>query len=245
MFSKSSLIKALTLGLSLLLSYSVNAELTQVSVLITQDNTDCNGYFDDPNPDYNGFSSCRITMSDSNGDEHSLSDVIIKFEGQSSEISKQYLDPVQKVFAEDFDFIFDNTPNGSGSWEYNDNVFKYPDIRFWTAKAAGGGNSNGGFKLFWKVNNINNTTCATGESSNNLTFACMSLAESVTTGTWTTPENKGLSHITFFGGLCSEEDFQNLDSNCVNTPQEVPEPTTLMLFALALFGVLAKRKILS
>jgi hypothetical protein len=248
MFFKKLFPKILLLGLSFFVSHFANAELTQVSVLITQDNNDCNGYFDDPNPVYNGFSSCRITMEDSNGDSHTLSDVIIKFdqEGAAPEISTQYLDPVEKVLASDFDFTFDNTPNGSGSWEYNDGVYKYPDIRFWTAKAAGGGNSGGGFGLFWMVNNIDTTTCTAGENANNLTFACMNLAQSVTTGAWTTPKDKDLSHITFFGGLCTEAEIANSLNGCAGTPPptppaNVPEPTSIALFALALLGVAARR----
>jgi len=57
----------------------------------------------------------------------------------------------------------------------------------------------------------------------------MSAAVSVTTGTWSTPYNNAnsqaaLSHLTFFGGICTE--------NC--EPAQVPEPSTIAIFALAL-----------
>jgi len=242
MSSKFSLIKALTLGLSLVISCAVNAELTQVSVLIEPTSNDCgnNKYFDDPNGDINGFSNCRIFVA--NGNELAyLSDVIIKFGGNddnfdsSHEISSNYTD---SIHPNDFSLTFDDNTNTSGSWVYNNNVFKYPDIRFWTAKA---GND---FLLFWMVNSAAiPDSCMAGSNNSNLSYACMSLAESVTTGTWTTPENKGLSHITFFGGLCSENDI-NFDTNCGDTPQDVPEPATFMLFALALLGIAARRKVL-
>lgn len=235
--------KALLLSLSLFISYAANAELTQVSVLITEESNDCgnNKYFDDPNDGTNGFESCRIFVE--NGNELAyLSDIIIKFGGNdedfdnSHQISSNYDGQVQ---ASDFDVTFNGT-NTSGSWVYNDNQFKYPDIRFWTAKA---GND---FKLFWQVDSTEiPANCLTGTNDFNLSYACMSLAESVTTGSWTTPVNgggqiAGLSHITFFGGLCSEKDM-NLDSNC-ETTQQVPEPTSIALLALALLGITAQRK---
>jgi len=240
MFSKFSFSKALLISLSFFISHAANAELTTVSVLITEGKTDCSGnnaYFDDPNPVYSDFSACRITMEDGNGDTYSLSDVIIKFDsdGQSSEISNQYIDPEQKVFASDFNFTFYNDPKNSGSWEYNDGDFKYPDIRFWTAKAGDD------FLLFWQVDlSEAPESCLEGTHDSNLSYNCMNLAQSVTTGTWTTPDNKELSHITFFGGLCEETDA-NDGPNC-GTTTTVPEPTSIALFALALLGIAARRK---
>jgi len=236
MFSKLSLIKAILLSLSLTICPFVNAQLTQVSALI-QGSNDCGtgAYF---NGTLNGFGNCKISVV--NGSETAyLSDVIIKFNDSLAldEISSNYTGKTQ---ASDFALAFDDNTNSSGSWTYNNNVFKYPDIRFWTAKAAGGGNSGGGFVLFWMVDDINNTTCITGENGANLTYECMSLAESVTTGAWTTPENKGLSHITFFGGLCSESDV-NFDTDCA-PGTEVPEPATMVLFSLALLGLTTRHK---
>ncbi|MDX2367682.1 MAG: PEP-CTERM sorting domain-containing protein [Colwellia sp.] len=249
MFSKKLFPKILVLGFSLFVSYAANAELTQVSVLITESSNDCgnNKYFDDPNPDsvLNGFSNCRISV-DNGGELAYLSDVIIKFGGNdadfdgSHEISSNYTGVVQ---ADDFDLTA-NASNTSGSWIYNNNEFTYPDIRFWTVKA---GND---FVLFWQVDLTETPdNCLTGTDDFNLSFACMNLAQSVTTGSWATPVNgggqiAGLSHITFFGGLCSEDDL-NFDSSCGTTPTTttgIPEPTSIALFSLALFGIVARRK---
>jgi hypothetical protein len=244
MLSKNILLKILLLSVSLFVSYAANAELTQVSVLITETSNDCgnNKYFDDPNDGINGFDSCRIFVE--NGNELAyLSDVIVKFGGNdegfdnSHDISSNYTGQVQ---ATDFDLTA-NSSNTSGSWVYNDNKFKYPDIRFWTAKA---GND---FLLFWQVQSAEiPENCITGTNSFNLSYACMNLAESVTTGSWTTPANNGgnmaaLSHITFFGGLCSEDDL-NFDSSCGTTTTSVPEPSSIALFALALIGITSRRK---
>jgi len=244
MFSNLSFLKAALLSLSFTLCSFATAQLTQVSVLIEPTSNDCgtNKYFDDPNGTLTGFSNCRIFV-DNGGELAYLSDVIIKFGSGSenfdnslvnntAEISSNYTGNTQ---ASEFALAFDDNTNSSGTWTYNNNVFKYPDIRFWTAKA---GND---FLLFWMVDATEiPTNCTAGENGANLTYGCMSLAESVTTGTWTTPESRGLSHITFFGGLCSESDV-NFDSNC-GPGTEVPEPTSIALFALALLGITARHK---
>ena len=199
MLSKNIFSKALLLGLSLFVSYAANAQLTQVSVLITETSNDCgtNKYFDDPYDGINGFDSCRISVM--NGNELAyLSDVIIQFGGNdddfdgSHDISSNYVGQVQ---ASDFD-LTSNDSNTSGSWVYNDDQFKYPDIRFWTAKA---GND---FVLFWQVDSTEiPENCLTGTNNFNLSYACMSLAESVTTGSWTTPVNNGGQKLVYLISL--------------------------------------------
>jgi hypothetical protein len=247
MFSIKIFSLILLLGLSFFLSSVANAGLTQVSILISETSNDCgnNKFFDDPNPDsaLNGFSNCRISVYDNNEPAY-LSDVLIKFGGNnnnfddSNEISNNYTGQIQRT---DFNFTADNL-NTSGSWIYNNDQFKYPDIRFWTVK---GGNH---FILFWQVGLAETPdNCFTGTNNLNSSFACMSIAESVTTGSWVIPLNNGgqtaaLSHITFLGGLCSDANA-NFDKACrTPTTTGVPEPTSIILFALALLCIIVKRK---
>jgi len=239
MFSKFSFSKALLISLSLFVTHAANAELTQVSVLIDASN-ECgkNGYF--TNNTKNGFSDCKITVQDDDGVNQYLNDIIVKYDGDLSwdETSENYKN---KLANDDFKFTgTTDTDNGTntnveGTWVYNNKQYKYPDIRFWTAK------SGDDFLLFWQVDsNEVPSNCTDGTSDDNLSFACMSLAQSVTTGSWTTPSGTSLSHISFFGGLCKEGETR---AGCGGTTTtQVPEPTTLALFGLAIMGLSLQRK---
>ncbi len=243
MFLKNTFSKALLFGLAFFLSGAANATLTQVSVLIDakQDCSSNDAYFNTGS----GFSDCAISVLDNNNVRAYLSDVIIKFDYtesgavQETTVGSEY---IGKINGDSFgdqssDITFDDSTNSSGDWTYNDGIYTYPDIRFWTAKTG-----KGGFYLFWQVDSSEiPDNCVTGTDSSNLSFACMNLAQSVTQGTWSTPTAKKLSHITFFGGLCSEDDANNA-ANCGTTTQQVPEPTSIALFALALFGIAVNRK---
>jgi hypothetical protein len=212
-----------------------------VSVSISASN-ECasnNAYFDD----VSGFSNCRIYIDDG-GERKYLADVIAKFGTKDDDSSLEigygeYEESTKyKTLVESNMWTFDTTgENKTGTWVYN-NANDYPDIRYWIAK-AGGGKNGSGFRLFWTIENNDDGYCKQGIEGNdsvehNLNFECMNLAQSVTTGDWTTPANKGLSHITFFGGMCSV--------NCDDPATAVPEPSTLIIFTLGLLGLGIRRK---
>ncbi|TWX57781.1 PEP-CTERM sorting domain-containing protein [Colwellia hornerae] len=221
---------------------------TSVSVDIHVNN-DCggNGYYDDIG---NGFNTCRITVLDIGGNPQYLANVIAKFDAdenrdlsavnttttghQKYEESSKYMDYVEK---EMWDFSGLSEENKTGTWSYDND---FPDIRFWISK-AGSGNNNDGLRLFWNIKTSDNTNNVCANESNtvdgdfNLRLECMNLAQSVTIGDWTTPNNKGLSHITFFGGLCTYD-----CPGPVTTP--VSEPATIAILALGLLGLGVRRK---
>ena len=210
-----------------------------VSVDFLNTKNACNGYF----PTSNGFSSCSISIlgevdlntdSDNNGTSKDL--VIAKFgDSLGPNFEDRNTNTIGGAKATDWEFtkttVKDGSEKISGKWELKNATPKYPDIYFWLAKAGPG------FRLFWQINNIdniNNAICNKANDDLNFSLGCMNLAQSVTTGDWTTPANKGLSHITFFGGLCTV--------NCDVPPTPVPEPSTLVIFALGLLGLGVRRK---
>lgn len=229
-----------------MVSFNSFASYTQVSALITGDN-DCrnNKYFYDDYSDQNGFSACRI-FADDNGTKNYLSDVISKYDTGSSLVDSTFTSSGKYSGAEyssivnkdNWEFTDTVAGNSTGTWTYNNGIHTYPDIRFWVAK------SGNGFRLFWLIEDNMNNVCIAGnesQSTDNLNLACMTSAISVTTGQWITPagnngNNKSLSHITFFGGLCTGPEC----GAPVTTP--VPEPTTLVIFGLGLLGLAARHK---
>jgi hypothetical protein len=205
----------------------------------------CNGYFSGK-----GFSNCRISINPVEALDPDKNQVIIKFDNSfnvddSNSNTIGDIDATKGNQSNDFTLINtkynDDNEDIGGTWALNNITSAYPDIYFWLAKAGAGksdaGKSDAGFRLFWQINNIdntNNTICNQSSDNFNFSLGCMNLAQSVTSGDWTTPANKGLSHITFFGGLCTV--------NCDVPPTPVPEPSTLVIFALGLLGLGVRRK---
>ncbi len=218
------------IGAFLFTSFFVNASLTpvgdlvQVSVNITEyknngdikNINDCAGYFG------SGFTNCEITHVPTSGSDI-FATVMAKYDAENSANNEFILGSTSST-----DWSFSNSINGAteGNWTYSGS--SYPGISFWVSK---GGSE--GFILNWMVSqdSIDNNDCQAG---NEFTISCLNVSVAVTSGYWAAPEPHNISHITFYGNKC--------DNNCGTTPQQVPEPTSIALFALALLGIAGRRQ---
>lgn len=228
----------LLLTLPSLAGFTANENL--VSYSFSGDNDCSNGEFhQDDYKGLTGFSSCAIAIVDNDGNTIYLADVISKFDTDPYKYteSTQYEDEIASTDWEfNKEYSTDGTLTGNtsstltnkyknASWSYTGGS---PGIRFWTAKAGSG------FNLFWLVDNDNNKAAEFCQPKV-FTLSCLNLAQTVTSGSWSTPGGKGLSHLTFFGGLIEE-----CQQNC--SPVTVPEPQTVLLLALAMLGLVARQR---
>lgn len=227
--------KGLLASCCLLLALPSMAGVTLMSHFFSGDNDCNNAYFQDPGE--NSFDTCKVAIGEFGVDKVYLADVIAKFDTVDNSTSPEYTESKKyKADIDQSDWTFGNGGQldesyKTGTWEYSGGS---PGIRFWTAKAGGGGNSGGGFNLFWLVDDTTEATNACNPDT--YTLDCLNLAKTVISGSWSTPEGKGLSHITFFGGLLA------CTAPCGGDSTVVPEPQTLMLLALGMLGLVARQK---
>jgi hypothetical protein len=163
---------------------------------VPSNGNDCSGYF---NGLANGFNNCEIgSVFD---DPTTIATSVIKYNRADGDPIGGTAGSVERNTAlhptiSGSEFAFSNLPDDeskSGTWTYTPGAGD-PGVRFWAAKAGTA------FTLFWDIGDDTSGTCAGGEDIANFTVACLDLAVSVTEGTWTTPNNRGLSHITFYHG---------------------------------------------
>ena len=187
-----------------LVTSGANAGLIQVQIA----GNDCSGVFGI------GFENCQIIDLGSGG-QVQISPVIAKFDagvvgaggGAASDLNSQFSTITGNEWS------FGGGAGTSGSWTYTPDDPQDPGIRYWAAK---GGNQ---FNLMFIVPDAQMATCSAG---NELTLACLSLAQTVTGGTWTTANGSNLSHLTFYD---------------TEPPVMMPEPQVILLLGLGLIGL--------
>lgn len=199
------------------------------TVVMAQDfnENDCSGFFG------SGFDACQIF------DGIEISPVIAKFDttdpgsvlpATATDINNTKFPSVDGT---EWTFSGVTTDSKTGTWTYNRGTDD-PGIRYWAAKAGRD------FKLFWVVDDSVvggvGSTCDTSGSQTAYTLACLAEAQVVTTGTWTTPGNKALSHITFYD---SEDP---VDPPEEEEPRGVPEPSSLLGLGAVMAGTFAFRR---
>ncbi|XKG99903.1 PEP-CTERM sorting domain-containing protein [Marinobacter nauticus] len=170
------------------------------------DGNDCSGYFGGTEG-----TTCTVFVNDETGTAIQISPLIAKYKpnGDVEELNSDFTSFDGSEITIDGD--------ATGNWSYTMGEDD-PGVRYWAAKAGNG------FNLFWYIDDADTETC----SGNTYTLACLNLAEVVTEGTWFTPDEKGLSHISFY------------DSEA---PTYVPEPGSIALLGLGMLGLgLARRR---
>lgn len=162
---------------------------------------DCAGYYSNPDD----FSSCIIYAEDLGQGDGDISSIIVKYDVEEGwEISTNWPD-----FDEtSIDLMGTMQGDSSGSWSYGGD-----EIRFWVIK------SSTGFRVYYDTDDA---ACSDANAS---TFNCMVNATMVNGGDWTTINQQGISHISFY-----------------NSEVIVPEPGTLALIGLGLLGMSMRRR---
>ncbi len=184
------------------------------SAVITRDfsGNDCSGFFG------TGFDTCTIFVND-DGDDIELSPVIAKFNGDLS-LDETNGTVFPSVDGSEFGFSNTTASNKTGTWSYNSGTGD-PGVRYWATKAGPN------FTLFWEVDDAAILSGGACDVADVYTLSCLDIAQVVSTGDWTTPSNKSLSHITFY------------DTGVV------PVPAAVWLFGSGLLGLVgvARRRV--
>lgn len=172
----------------------VSSGLNAATVERNFSGNDCKGFF---NPTGGGFDACTIFIN-SDGENIELSPVIAKFAYDDGARLPSEDDLNGSLFpsVDGSEFTITNT-SGTGlydtaDWSYTRGAGD-PGVRYWAAKAGDG------FNLFWEVDaalTAAGGVCdATGDVYN---LDCLNAAQVVASGSFSTPGDAALSHITFY-----------------------------------------------
>ena len=200
----------------LVLALGVAVQANAATVSRSFSGNDCSGYFGQ------GFDSCTVFVN-SGGEDIELSPVIAKYGGDLT-VSETNGTVFPSIDGTEFSFSNTTTDNKTGTWTYTQGAGD-PGVRYWATKAGPD------FLLFWEVDDAAVAGGGACDVTDVYTLACLQEALVVTESDWTTPDNKELSHITFY------------DTSVTPTGGEIPIPAAVWLFGsgLGLLGWMRRR----
>lgn len=170
---------------------------------------DCSGYFG------TGFDSCTVFVNDY-GERIELSPAIAKFKSDEDNGDLTLSETNEALFPsiDGTEYSFQDTSSGNktGTWVYNRNSQQDPGTRYWATKAGNG------FTLHWEVADLAFAEGGACDVPDAYSLSCLDAAMVVSTASWTTPDDKNLSHITFYDTAA------------------VPLPPGILLFGSTLLG---------